>query len=135
MDAALKMIAERQSQLVGLKEQREALLDELDRNADEIEGAIFGRTPKGNGKNAAGRIVGEQPLSMVVADILHSGDNESMTAREITEEALANGWETSSDNPRSIVGQILSQDEDFIGLGHRPKKWHLRKEARKRLFG
>tara|TARA_Y100000310_G_C20635180_1_gene790788 strand:+ start:982 stop:1410 length:429 start_codon:yes stop_codon:yes gene_type:complete len=116
-----------------LRQERADLIQQLEENAVAID-ELFGQARSTNRQRDDGRIVSELSLGMRLAKILIHNNNQSMTSMELTEAAIQDGWQTSSENPRSVVGQALNQDPDFIKRGKlRARKWMLCQEAYQQL--
>ena len=78
------------------------------------------------------KIQSDIPLRMRISKILVDNNNISMLNSEILVACFADGWRTSSDKPQSVIGQALSQGNEFKKHGskrQRNAKWSIKENV------
>ena len=120
-------------ELQDLIDRRQQLDLDTKENQSALSAALSDQQPQEQQKEAGSIITvnGGQDLvlSELLAKILVANGNEGMLYGDLTEAALASGWTTASSKPKTIVGQCMVHDADFIGRGKKPKKYSLSKRA------
>lgn len=116
-----------------LKQQKHELLEKIESIDSELaaidrHGLAGASDAAGPSRGSGGRRKNRVPLTTVLAGILYRVG--PLTAREASEAALANGYETTSKNFKNTVGVALHRDDRFEKTDG---KWHLTDEARATL--
>ena len=84
-------------------------------------------TRRTTARRRTGRVmpVNTQPLRAYIRDVLQK-EPEGLTLDALTERVLAAGYQTTSGNPRSVVGQEVSGKAKHLYRRDDLKRWHLR---------
>jgi|TARA_Y100000310_G_scaffold157431_1_gene156774 hypothetical protein len=156
-DGILISAEQKISRLQSLIQQRRDILDALNRNASDISKIEVSRNARVHPRRDHSRdqmdivpasrtssdkphqalkkrkkIQSDIPLRMRISKILVDNNNISMLNSEILVACFADGWRTSSDKPQSVIGQALSQGNEFKKHGskrQRNAKWSIKENV------